>query len=115
PSILRNITEDRSHYYPPQGLVGVLGVDHVKDGFEQDRDVEPDRPSSDVIHIVIHPVDELLLAIQRTAMAIDLGPTCDARLHAMAMGVGWHDLVAQLLPSAHVHSMGARPHQRHLA
>jgi hypothetical protein len=83
------------------GSIRVLRAGQVKDGLEQDVEIGNHRPLGDVVHVVFDAVDKVVLDIHGAAVAVHLGPTGDAGLHAMAAGIMRHDLMAQLLSRPH--------------
>src|SRR5262245_8109934 len=95
--------------------IGVLGLEQRARRAEQDVEVEQHRPVFDVIQVMLDAPLDLLVGISLTTPAVDLGPTGDARLDAMAGEIAVDRLVVALLLGFGVDGVRSRTDQRKVA
>src|SRR5260221_8334501 len=94
---------------------GLTSCESAKDGLSDDSEVQRNRPVFNVVEIMFHPFAYLLDGVGFVSPAIDLGPTGDAGLHAMARIVVLDRFLVEQGAGFCPEGMRARSYDRHLA
>src|SRR5437773_2665527 len=89
-------------------LVGILVVEHPDWCQQQDLHVQRKRPVANVVQIAVEPLADRRVPTQ----TVQLGPSGQARPHAVTLTVGGHFLGESL---DKVGTLGARSDQAHFA
>src|SRR4051794_3069882 len=101
---------------PGTNSIRVLAPRQQRDRrFQQDVDVEQHRPVLDVIQIELDALLDLLFIVDFAAPAVDLRPTGDAGLYAVAREVTVDGFVEQAALQLALHRMRAGTDQRQIA